>query len=69
MTTTISEEGCDGCLVYPAVKGCFYNSIEGCPCKGCLIKMMCVRDCADLIAHTKKRDNAMKAEKANEKRM
>ncbi len=60
------DEGCNGCLVYPAVTICFYNSIGGCPCKGCLIKMMCVRDCDKLAAHTIKRDNAMKAEKAND---
>lgn len=51
---------CDGCLVYPTLNNCFYNDIEGCPCKTCIIKMMCIRDCADLTAHTKKRNNAMK---------
>lgn len=50
----ISEDGCDGCIVHSG-NICFYNWIEGWPCKCCLIKMMCTRDCADLTAHTKRR--------------
>jgi len=54
-------EGCDGCLIYPtAVDTCFYNDIEGCPCKACIIKMICIKGCADLTAHIKERDSAMK---------
>lgn len=53
---------CDGCHVYPTVGVCFWNDVEGCPCKNCIVKVMCTETCADLNAHDKKRDHYKKIE-------
>lgn len=53
------NDGCDGCLIYPTIDICFYSSVEGCPCKTCIVKMMCGKPCSDLIAHVKIRYNTM----------
>lgn len=50
----------DGCKMFGLdSEVCFYNSDyrKDCPCKICLIKMMCVKTCPDFRIYIKKIDN------------
>lgn len=51
------DDGCDGCCLFHVADECFYNRNGSCPCKNCIIKMMCKKNCADLTAHIQRRDN------------
>lgn len=42
---------CDGCNVSYISSTCFASHIEGCPCKNCLIKIMCTNPCKELGSH------------------
>ncbi len=37
---------CKGCILWKT--NCFYRKIDGCPCKTCLVKVMCIKRCHDL---------------------
>lgn len=53
------DDECDGCRVYGLdSEVCFYNTDyrNNCPCKICLIKMMCLKICPDLRNHVVKID-------------
>lgn len=45
---------CDGCVLSHKRSVCFYNKTKGCPCKICLIKVMCKKACEDLMFHGRK---------------
>ncbi len=44
---------CDGCVLLSYYRGgdCFCNKIDECPCKACLVKVMCKEACGDLQIH------------------
>ncbi len=44
-------EKCDGCVLLRKNRDCFYNKADGCPCKICLVKVMCNKSCGDLKIH------------------
>lgn len=39
---------CEGCVLWKTRPNCFYRRVDGCPCKTCLIKVMCKVPCDDL---------------------
>lgn len=45
---------CDGCINMDITDDCHHDRLENCPCKNCLVKVMCTIGCPDLIAHSKK---------------
>lgn len=45
------DDDCDGCCISDPKKECWYSQIDGCPCKPCLIKMMCQKPCAHFRIH------------------
>ncbi len=54
------DDGCDGCIEFGHdSEVCFYNADyrKNCPCKICLVKMMCKKTCPDLRIHIKKIDD------------
>ncbi len=48
------DNDCDGC--YTLSSDCYYSEIEGCPCRICLIKVMCEKACEYLNIHLKRVD-------------
>lgn len=45
------DNDCEGCYTSSSFPDCFYSKIEGCPCKICLIKMICEHPCEYLDIH------------------
>lgn len=48
---------CEGCVLCYKNPGCFYDRIDGCPCKTCLVKVMCKKPCDDLEMQAKRVTN------------
>lgn len=48
------DKGCDGCCTGIEFPDCVYTEVEGCPCKICLVKMMCHEPCEYLLTHVKR---------------
>lgn len=46
----MSDNGCDGCKLLYVGTSCPYKNDE-CPCKNCIIKMMCKRSCIPFLIH------------------
>lgn len=45
---------CEGCVLWEITEDCLHINIEGCPCKNCLIKVVCIIPCLDLKIHAAK---------------
>ncbi len=45
---------CDGCVNMDISDDCRHNRVENCPCKNCLVKVVCTLGCPDLTAHSRK---------------
>ncbi len=45
------DNDCDGCCILNLKKECCYSKIDDCPCKICLVKVMCEKPCVHFRIH------------------
>ncbi len=57
---------CEGCNIYYITSPCFASLIEGCPCKSCLVKIVCRTNCEDLGEHLNKAKAVQKEQRKKE---
>lgn len=45
------NDDCEGCHVKVWKSDCYHAEIDNCPCRGCLISMICEKPCDKLRTH------------------
>lgn len=45
------ENDCEGCVANYVTSRCIALTLDDCPCSHCLIKIMCMVVCEDLVEH------------------